>query len=63
VGLPVEFLARLSELLENFRVISLRYYTRGEKILHNSIEERDIILQELGNVSITHSTNKDNVFR
>jgi len=63
VGLPVEFLARLSELFEDFRVISLRYYTRGEEILHNSIEERDIILQELGNVSITHSTNKDNVFR
>jgi hypothetical protein len=57
MGLPVEFETTLGKLLENFRIISLRCYTGWEKILHNSIEERDIIFEELGNIGVAHSTN------
>lgn len=55
--LPVELSTTLSELLEDFRVVSLRQDARREEILDDSVEERNIVLQELRHVSVAHSSN------
>jgi hypothetical protein len=62
LGLEAEVVAGLLNLSLERRVVRLRNLGSWEKILHDSSEKRQIVLQELRNVSITHSTNKHGIF-